>query len=1025
MTRTTTTRAAVARRATHRTATFALAVPRLRAQAALAAAVAAALLAACSGSSNDNNDSVIVQGDVPLVYAKRSTAIRMNPTDGTSSADGGDLMLREKSSPSAQENNLTAAYTKGAGDVSDPEVSYDGKKVVFSMRCPTSNTATVADGNGNQVPACTGRFNIWEYDMTGTSLAGGTLRRLTGEGINGGANAGSGDDVDPAYLPAGRGFVFSSNRQAKSSRNQALGRAYKALDEYERETVLNLHTMDAKGGAIQQITFNQSHDRNPVVRANGDIMFARWEHVADRNRFAIFRAKPDGTDLFVLYGAHSPGNSYLHPRETDPNGRFKGFLTSSLMSLSGTQEGGSLQFIDAANYSEYGTPAVTTVPAQGGQFEGTDKPLNDGRGLSEFGRVSTPYPLWDGTDRILLAYRPCEVTRNGQVIPCVNLTAEEKARLGDRMRTREQVAADAVQDNAPAAYGIYMYDPRQNTWLNVAAPPQGFMYTDPIPLQARAEPNATQPTTVDAALAAQDLALIEVRSVYDTDGLNRMAEQMFVAGDKPAGCATGIAMKAAVPDHTETRTQTADLVKMKDPADPAYHCTPVRFIRALRAVAPPAGMGTRQVIGETDFEQQQILGYAPIEPDGSFKLQVPADIPLALQVTDSQGRAFQTHTNWIQARPGERRTCDGCHSPRRGAALNSGAVVNNMPASLKASLASQHQSGETMASLRTRLDPGALSVQPHPVFTDEWADTTKPGVTARQSISLRYTGNANAADDLTTPAPVNGVINYPEHIQPLWTKPRGTGGADTCTNCHNDPVKLDLRGTIAGTGRLVSYEELLLGDPQLDANGQPVTRLVDGVPEVVRGPALVNTSSGANNTVGQARKSRLTEILWGEALHVDAATRTAHPNPPGTAPNHATLLNRAEKRLLAEWVDLGGQYYNDPFNATGGVRSITGLSQQTFTTSVLPVLQASCVSCHQPGLGCQRNRFILTGNPEGDFNVSLTMVNNACLAAANPLLARPSTVPHPNGATGQTTAVLPAGSAGYTAIANWIAAACN
>ncbi len=983
----------------------------------LAAAVAAALLTACSGSSNDNNDSVVVQGDVPLVYAKRSTEIRINPTDGTSSADGGDLMLREKSSPSAREHNLTAQFTQGRGDASDPEVSYDGKKVVFAMRCPTSNAVTVADATGTQVAACSGRWNIWEYDMTGTGLAGGKFRRVTSSTAD--------DDVDPAYLPAGQGFVYSSNRQAKSSRNQALGRSYKALDEYEREAVLNLHTMDANGAGIQQITFNQSHDRNPVVRANGDIMFSRWEHVADRNRFAIFRAKPDGTDMFVLYGAHSPGNSYLHPRETDPNGRFKGYLTSSLMSLSGTQEGGSLQFIDAANYSEINTPATTTVSAQGGQREGTDKTLRDGRGLSEFGRVSTPYPLWDGTDRILLAYRPCEVTRNGQVIPCVNLTAEERAKLSDTNRTMEARATDAVQDNAPAAYGIYMFDPRNNTWLNVAAPSPGFMYTDPIPLQARVEPNATQPTTVDPALAARDMALIEVRSVYDTDGLQRMAEPMLTAGDKPAGCASGIAMKAATPEATETRTTVADLSRMKDAADPAYHCTPVRFVRAVRAVAPPAGMGTRQVIGETEFEQQQILGYAPVEPDGSFKLQVPADIPLGLQIVDGQGRAFQTHTNWIQVRPGERRTCDGCHSPRRGAALNSGAVVNAMPASLKASLTAQHQSGETMASLRTRLDPSALSLAAHPVFTDEWADTTKPGVTARQSISLRYTGNTDAADDLTTLAPVNGVINYPEHIQPLWTKVRGAGGANTCTSCHTDPLKLDLRNTVAGTGRMVSYEELLLGDPQLDANGQPVTRLVEGVPEVVRGPALVNTMSGDQRSAGLARKSRLTEILWGETLLVGADARTAHPNPPGTAPNHATMLNRAEKRLLAEWMDLGGQYYNDPFNTTGGVRSITGLSQQAFTTNVLPVLRANCVGCHQPGLGFQRNRFILTGNPEGDFNVSLTMVNNACLATANPLLARPSSVPHPNGALGQTAAVLAVGSPGYTAIASWIATGCN
>ena len=119
---------------------------------------------------------------------------------------------------------------------------------------------------------------------------------------------------------------------------------------------------------------------------------------------------------------------------------------------------------------------------------------------------------------------------------------------------------------------------------------------------------------------------------------------------------------------------------MKDPADSAYGCAPARFVRATRAVAPPSStMGLRSAIGETEFEQQQILGYAPVEPDGSFKLQVPADVPLALAIVDAKGRGIQTHLNWIQVRPGERRTCDGCHSPRRGGAINSGAVVNALP----------------------------------------------------------------------------------------------------------------------------------------------------------------------------------------------------------------------------------------------------------------------------------------------------------------------------------------------------------
>ncbi len=983
---------------------------------ACAVTLAAASIASvgCSGGSNTASSTVAVAGDIPIAYAKRANSIAMNPTDGTPSAPGGDLMIREKSSPSAPEHNITQRITQGAGDVSDPEASYDGKKIVFAMRCPTINTSTI----GN-LPACTGRWNIWEYDMTSGGFSGGTLRRLTASTQD--------DDVDPAYLPANRGFVFSSNRQTKS-KTQALGRSYFAVDEYERERVLNLHTMDASGGNIAQISFNQSHERNPVVRPNGDIMFARWEHVGPCNRFAIFRVKPDGTDMFVLYGAQSPGNSFLHPRDMDPNGAYKGHLSSTLMPLSGTQEGGALMIIDAANYSEQNTPATLQVPAQGGQRQFTQQVVNSGRGLSEFGRITTPYPVWDGTDRVLLSFAPCEVTRNGVVIPCANLTAEERTRLASD-RSMAEEAADAVQDNVPPSYAVYMFDPAKQTFLIVAAAPPGFMNTDPIALQARAEPNASDPTAIDPALAAQGMALIEVRSVYDTDGLQRMGETVLTAADLPAGCARGIA-QTGPHDPTDTRTSVADLLRIKDPANAAYDCAPARFVRATRAVAPQANaIGMREAIGETEFEPQQILGYAPIEPDGSFKLLVPADIPLALAVLDAKGRGLQTHLNWIQVRPGERRTCDGCHSPRRGAALNSGAVVNTQPSAMKAAMASQHQSGETMASLRTRLDPAMLQLAADLVFADVWADTTKPNVRARSSITVRYTGNANPADDLVTTVPSNGIINYADHIAPLWTRDRG---ANTCTSCHNDPAQLDLRTSIGGTGRVNSYDELLLGDPVIDpATGQPVTRLEQGVPVIVRAAALVEPMAG--NAAGIARSSRLTEIMFGETLKAGAEARTAHPNPPPTAPDHATLLNKAELRLLVEWMDLGGQYMNDP-SGSASVRAVASLSRAAFETSVMPVLQAKCISCHQPtgnsgasqtGTVYLRNRYVLTGSPEGDFNVTLTMINDTCNPTASYLLARPSIVPHPAGALGQGTAVLPAGSADYNTIASWIRTGCG
>ncbi|MEO8836856.1 MAG: hypothetical protein ABI364_08965, partial [Caldimonas sp.] len=107
-------------------------------------ALLGAALAGCgSGSSSGDSATVTVQGDVPIAYAQRANTIRQNPTNGGPTAPGGDLMIREKSSASALEHNVTAQFTQGRGDVQSPAVSYDGKKIVFSMRCPSANTAMI------------------------------------------------------------------------------------------------------------------------------------------------------------------------------------------------------------------------------------------------------------------------------------------------------------------------------------------------------------------------------------------------------------------------------------------------------------------------------------------------------------------------------------------------------------------------------------------------------------------------------------------------------------------------------------------------------------------------------------------------------------------------------------------------------------------------------------------------------------------------------------------------------------------
>jgi len=735
----------------------------------------------------------------------------------------------------------------------------------------------------------------------------------------------------------------------------------------------------------------------------------------------------------------------------DPSGPYRGFVTTSLMPLQRTQEGGGLMIIEAANYSEQNTPANTNVPPIGGQRQATAEVLNIERGLSRFGRVTTPYPLWDGTNRILASFTPCQVRRGTQIVSCATLSGDEMARLSDQNRLVADIVNDELQADAPTSYGIYMFNPANQTWRVVAAPPAGFNYLDPIPLQARPEPNAPSPTNMDEDLKNRGLALIEIRSVYDTDDLGRMGDPVLTDADRAPGCppvrdpggnrANDLIPKKRPDDPLDTRAWVADLARMKNPASrytsagytsaSPYNCQPAYFIRATRAVPPPTGtLGLRRAIGATNFEPQQIVGYAAIEPDGSFKLQIPADVPVTLSVIDARGRSFQVHSNWIQARPGERRTCDGCHGLRRGGALNSGTIVGNHPNTLMAA-----QSGETMASTRTRLDASALNVFSDLTFTDPWADISINGVTRRSSVMIRYTGNTNVADDLGTAVPVSGIINYPDHIQPLWTRNRGN---DTCTNCHVDTRVLDLRATMAGTGRLTSYEELLVGDPVIGANGLPQMIVQNGVQVIERGPALVDISASEGNATGMARRSRLVEILFGETLLAGDEARAAHPNPPVTAPNHATMLNAAEKRLISEWIDVGGEYYNNPFDGTGGARDISTLDETMFEQQVFPILRSTCAAnCHQgvgsdpnvpAGTSFTDNRYVLTGDVEGDLNATLTMVSDVCQPDANLLLYRPSSDPmaaaHPGNPLAPNLPVLPTTDPNYTVIRSWILSGC-
>ena len=159
-------------------------------------------------------------------------------------------------------------------------------------------------------------------------------------------------------------------------------------------------------------------------------------------------------------------------------------------------------FIDAANYSEQNTPANThrAAPAAA-RSEVTDKPLNQGMGLSLFGRDhARRIPLWDGSNRVLLGFTALRGDAQRRRHPLRQRSrAEEVARLEDDDMTREQRAADAVQDNVPAVVrdlhvrpgAADLADRRRAAARLHAHRPGGAR-------RPRAEPNAIEPTAVDA-----------------------------------------------------------------------------------------------------------------------------------------------------------------------------------------------------------------------------------------------------------------------------------------------------------------------------------------------------------------------------------------------------------------------------------------------------------------------------------------------------------------------------------------------
>lgn len=98
----------------------------------------------------------------------------------------------------------------------------------------------------------------------------------------------------------------------------------------------------------------------------------------------------------------------------------------------------------------------------------------------------------------------------------------------------------------------------------------------------------------------------------------------------------------------------------------------VKYLRIIEDV-PRQGVDHGGVIctsGTPIYTVKRILGTVPVEPDGSAHFVVPADRNVYFEVLDAGRLEVQRMRSVVCLKPGERRTCIGCHEPRTMAPPN-------------------------------------------------------------------------------------------------------------------------------------------------------------------------------------------------------------------------------------------------------------------------------------------------------------------------------------------------------------------
>jgi hypothetical protein len=390
---------------------------------------------------------------------------------------GGMFLLRGFRSGQPTVECLTSDWPPGS--FQGPDLSYDGRKVLFAYCRHDPDLASVADKTAKDTLPEDAFYHIFEMD-----LDGGGVRQLT---------HGRYDDFDARYLPNGRIVLLSTRKGTalQAGKHSALATVGETCpDSYVRcgggnhrpVAVFTLHTMDAEGGDWCAISAFENFEWTPAVAPDGRIVYARWDYIDRFNGhfFSLWSKNPDGTNPQLVYGNYTVRPQCVFQARPIPGSHQFVFTATGHHSITG----GSLALLDRTRGIEFDRPLTRLTPE-------VCFPETEGWPKSYY---VDPWPLSEQFFLTAWSDRP---------LPPHTLMKPEDPR------------------NPPNACGIYLYDAFGNLTL---------LYRDaeissvwPIPVARRAVPR-TIPDAIDWA-GRQEGALL-VQDVYQgLDGVPRGSVQ--------------------------------------------------------------------------------------------------------------------------------------------------------------------------------------------------------------------------------------------------------------------------------------------------------------------------------------------------------------------------------------------------------------------------------------------------------------------------------------------------------------------